>query len=173
MSEIDRTEEALIDDLASLGERLRDEKFCTELYRALAGGHLTKDGRAVAPSWRRAEEMVNRLRTQLGFGEPLTLAQTGGEGDLSDDVAHALRQLGWEWSPRDTSTHDPAHRGSPPSPPPPDAGERHAPVSDSHAWEREAHEEAEASRLRRPDAPAESLPGTGAGGGEAPRVGGS
>jgi hypothetical protein len=173
MSDVDQAEQALFDDLAKLGERLRDEKFSTELYRALAGGHLSKDGRAVAPSWTRAEEIVNQLRTELGYGEPLTLAQTGGEGELSDDAAEAFRQLDWEWRPRDPSEHDPAHRASDPSPPPPDAGERHAPVSDPHAWEREAHEEAEASRLGRPDAPAESLPGTGAGGGEPPRVGGS
>ena len=173
MSDTDRTEAALVADLASLDERLADEQFCTELYRALAGGHLTRDGAAIAPSWGRAEQMVNGLRAGQGGGEPLTLAQTGGEGELSDDVGSALQQLGWRWRARDTSSHDPAHAGRAESPPPPGTGERDAPVSDSGAWERQAHEEAEASRFRRADAPAQALPGTGAGGGEAPRVGGS
>jgi hypothetical protein len=128
MTDIDRTEAALVADLATIGERLADEKFSTELYRALAGGRLTKDGAAIAPSWRRAEEIVNRLRAQHDRG-PLTLAQTGGEGELSDDAAQALEQLGWSWRPRDTSEHDPAHAPQPESPPPPDAGERHAPAS--------------------------------------------
>jgi hypothetical protein len=171
MSDIDRTEAALLGDLETLDDGLRDEKFCTELYRALAGGHLTKDGGAAAPSWSRAEEIVNRLRTQAGL-EPLSLAQTGGEGEASDDALRALQERGWRWRPRDTSVRDTAHRGQAASPPPADAGERHAPVSDSHEWERTAHDEAERSRFQRPGAPAESLPGTGAGGSEGRRVGG-
>jgi hypothetical protein len=173
MSDTDRTEAALVADLATLGERLADDQFCGELYRALAGGHMTKDGGAVAPSWGQAEQIVNRLRGQQSRGEPLTLAQTGGEGELSDDVARALQELDWRWRPRDTSTHDSAHSSREASPPPADAGERQAPVSDSGEWERQAHEEAEKARFGRRDAPAEALPGTGAGGGSAPRVGGS
>jgi len=169
MSATDGAEQQLIDDLATLRERLTDEKFCTELYGALAGGHLTKDGQAVAPSWGRAEAIVNALRQGR---EPLTLAQTGGEGEASHLVLGELDRLGWRWRPRDTSTHDPDHASRPASPPPPDAGERQAPVSDSHAWEREGHAEAERARLGHPDPP-RSGPGTGAGGGEAPRVGGS
>jgi hypothetical protein len=171
MSATDGAEQQLIDDLATLRERLTDEKFCTELYGALAGGHLTKDGQAVAPSWGRAEGIVNELRHQQGH-EPLTLAQTGGEGEASQLVLGELERLGWRWRLRDTSTHDPDHASRPGSPPPPDAGERQAPVSDSHAWEREGHAEAERARLGHPDPP-RSGPGTGAGGGEAPRVGGS
>jgi hypothetical protein len=95
MTEIDRTEAALLADLATLGERLADEEFCTELYHALAGGRLMKVGGAIAP------------------------------------------------------------------------------VSDSHEWEHTAHEEADRSRFRRPGAPAQELPGMGAGGGKAPRIGGS
>jgi hypothetical protein len=171
MSATDSAERQLVDDLASLRDRFADEEFSTELYRALAGGHLTKDGEAVAPSWGRAEQIVNRLREDAGR-EPLTLAQTGGEGEASDVVRTELEQLGWRWRPRDTSTHDPDHVSQPGSPPPPDAGERQAPVSDSHAWEREGHAEAESARLGHAD-PAQSGPGTGAGGGEASRVGGS
>jgi len=171
MSATDGAEQQLIDDLATLRDRLTDEKFSRELYGALAGGHLTKDGQAVAPSWGRAEEIVNQLRQQAGR-EPLVLAQTGGEGEASDLVLGELERLGWRWRRRDTSTHDPDHASRPESPPPPDAGERQAPVSDSHAWEREGHAEAERARLGHPDPP-QSGPGTGAGGGEAPRVGGS
>jgi hypothetical protein len=172
MTDNDRTEAALLADLATLGERLADEQFCTELYRALAGGRLMKDGAAIAPSWTRTEEIVNHLRAQQNRGGPLTLAQTGGEGEMSDDARRALAQLGWNWAPRDTSAHDPAHTGRPESPPPRDAGERQAPVSDSHEWERTAHEEADRSRFGRPGAPAKELPGMGAGGGKTPRVGG-
>jgi hypothetical protein len=171
MSATETAERQLLDDLATLGERFADEEFCTELYRALAGGHLAKDGAAVAPSWSRAEEIVNRLRGDRG-AEPLALAQTGGEGEASDLVRGELERLDWRWRPRDTSTHDPDHVGKPASPPPQDAGERQAPVSDSHAWERQAHEEAEHARLGHGE-PAQSGPGEGAGGGTAPRVGGS
>ncbi|HWT23301.1 MAG TPA: hypothetical protein VN213_07325 [Solirubrobacteraceae bacterium] len=172
MSATETAERQLLGDLASLGERFADEEFSTELYRALAGGHLTKDGAAVAPSWSRAEEMVNRLRGERGQ-EPLTLAQTGGEGEASDLVRGELERLGWRWRPRDTGTRDPDHAGKPAgSPPPQDAGERQAPISDPHEWERRAHEEAEHARLGH-DAPAQSGPGEGAGGGTAPRVGGS
>ena len=172
MSDNERTERALTDDLATLGERFADEEFSTELYRALAGGHLTKDAEQVAPSWSRAEEIVNRLRGERGQ-EPLTLAQTGGEGELSDKVASELQSLGWKWRPRDTSRSDPAHTAAPHSPPPPGTGEQQAPVSDSDAWERRAHEEAHAARVGSPDAPEKALPGTAAGGGEPERVGGS
>jgi hypothetical protein len=123
----------------------------------------------VQPGLRR--EIVNHLRAQQDRGGPLALAQTGREGEMSDDAGRALAELGWNWRPRDTSTHDPAHAGRPESPPPRDAGERHAQVSDSHEWERAAHEEADRSRFRRPGAPAQELPGMGAGGGEPPRVG--
>jgi hypothetical protein len=173
MSDTDRTEAALLADLATLGERLGDEQLCTELYRALAGGHLTKDAGAVAPSWSHAEEIVNHLRAQVRAGDALALAQTGGEGELSDDARRALDERGWRWRRRDPSVHDTAHRGQPASPPPPGTGEREAPVSDSHEWERSAHEEADKGRFNRPGAPAEALPGTGAGGGEGRRVGGS
>jgi len=61
----------------------------------------------------------------------------------------------------------------PDAPPALGTAERDAPVGHSHAWEEQGHEEAEAAREGRHGAPPEALPGTGAGGGEAPRVGGS
>lgn len=172
MAETDRAESTLIADLATLGERFRDEEFSTELYRALAGGHLVKDGQAFAPSWSRAERLVNDLRAEQG-NEPLTLAQTGGEGELSDLVANELQRLGWVWKGRDTSTHDSAHASDPASPPPSGAGERGAPVSDSGEWERTAHAEADATQADSPDAPPDSGAGNAAGGGEPGRTGGS
>jgi hypothetical protein len=171
MSATDTAERRMLDDLATLGDRFTDDEFCTELYRALAGGHLTKDGAAVAPSWTKAEEIVNGLRAERGR-EPIALAQTGGEGERSDLVADELERLGWRWRPRDTSTHDSAHVSSPESAPPPDTGERGAPISDPHEWERQAHEEAEHARLGH-DEPRQAGPWQGAGGGTAPRVGGS
>jgi hypothetical protein len=171
MTAPDAAERRLRDDLATEAERFADDdELCTELYRALAGGHLTKDGGAVAPSWSRAEDIVNDLRGDRGR-DPLTLAQTGGEGEASPRVRDVLERLGWRWRERDPGHHAPAHTARAASPPPADAGERQAPVSDSHAWERQAHEEAEHARLGHRDPP-QSGPGEHAGGGTAPRVGG-
>lgn len=172
MAETDRAESTLITDLASLGERFRDEEFSTELYRALAGGHLVKDGQAFAPSWSRAERLVNDLRAEQG-NEPLTLAQTGGEGELSELVADHLRRLGWTWKARDTTRDDSAHASDPASSPASGTGERDAPVSDSAEWKRTAHSEADATRSGSTDAPPDAGPGNAAGGGEPGRVGGS
>jgi hypothetical protein len=148
MTEADDLERELIDDLTSRGERLADEEFSTDLYRALAGNALSKDGRAghVSLSWRRAEDIVNGLRESIGR-EPLVLAQTGGEGDLSSTVADELARLGWQALPRTTSEHDDDHVSSPPDPPPPEQGERFAPVDPEEAhWEERAHEEADAAQ---------------------------
>jgi hypothetical protein len=129
------------------------------------------DSGTVSLSWSRAEELVNRLREERRQPE-LTLAQTGGEGEVSHDVAAELDRLGWTWQPLNTDRHDERHIDRPESPPPPDAGERRAPVSGSDEWERRAHDEASAARRGAPNAPVQSGPGEGAGGGEAPRVGG-
>ncbi len=137
-------------DLEQLGDRFTDEEFSTDLYRALAGCALERDGSGgrVALSWRRAEDVVNEQRARVGY-DALELAQTGGEGELSDLVAAELARLGWRARARSTDEHDPDHLSSPESPPPPDHGERMAPVEDSSAWERQAHEEAERERRRR------------------------
>ena len=151
MSETAETLEArLAAELGELADRFVDEEFSTELYRALAGCALERDGvdGRVALSWRRAEELVNEQRVRIGY-DALELAQTGGEGELTDLVEGELRRLGWRARPRSTDEHDPAHLASPESPPPPDHGERMAPVGDSGAWEREAHEDAERERRSR------------------------
>ena len=142
-------ERALMEDLATLGERFADEEFSTELYRALANNTWHKSGGPdghVSFSWGRAEALVNDLRAHLDQS-PLTLAQTGGEGEVSDVVAAELGRLGWTNQPLNTSRRDEQHLAQPPSPPPGDQGERFAPVDDAHAWEREAHEDAERRRL--------------------------
>jgi hypothetical protein len=148
------SDEQLRSDLRALGDRFHDEEFSTELYRALASRKWRKasSGEPVAPSWSRAEQLVNDLRAQVGE-EPLELAQSGGEGELSRVVDDELGRLGWTSEPLDTSEHDESHVSSPESPPPPDTGARHAPVDDPGAWRREAHAEAEAERLRETEVP--------------------
>jgi hypothetical protein len=102
-------ERHLLNDLQTLGDLVGDEAFHHELYRGLAGTRwfLDDDGGHVAFSWKRAEEAVNTLRAEHGR-EPLALAQTGGEGDVSERVAGALHTLGWHARPA-TAGHDDAH----------------------------------------------------------------
>lgn len=142
---IDEVEQGLARDLGPLVEDLHEDAFAGELYRGLAGQGLVRadgSGDRVALSWRRAEEIVNGLRHQAGE-EPLTLAQTGGEGFLSERVKQALERCGWHARPLDTSTHDPTHSSEPPSPPPAGQGERDAPSPDQGEVWREAHVEAD------------------------------
>ena len=144
-------ERELLDDLAALPERFADEEFCTDLYRALANNTWRKDGGSdgeLSLSWNRAEALVNDLRRRYGE-QPLTLAQTGGEGEVSELIADELGRLGWTADPLNTSRHHEAHLTQPESAPPADQGERRAPVGDSGEWERRAREEADEQRLRR------------------------
>jgi hypothetical protein len=87
-------------DMQRLDDRIRDEKFSRELYRALADNKWTKEGETVALSWKRAEELINAVRRE------------------------AFEPLGWRIEPLDTSTHDPAHLSSPEDPPPQSGGRR-------------------------------------------------
>ena len=138
-------ERELIGDLLTLGERFADEEFSAELYRALTNNVWRKEGGPsgeLSLSWSRAEELVNDLRTGQGQSA-LTLAQTGGEGEISDLVRGELARLGWRAHALDTARSHPAHLAQPESPPPPEHGERHAPVDDSVDWEELAHEEAD------------------------------
>ena len=96
---------------------MRDEKFSTELYRALADNKWSKEGETVALSWKRAEELINAVRRGLGE-KPLVLAQTGGEGTVDRSVREAFEPLGWTIEPLDTSRNDPAHLDSPEDAPP-------------------------------------------------------
>ena len=147
MTDTDELERHLIADLTAVADDIIDAKRTTELYRALAGCELhPRDAELeghLSLSWRRAEDILNGVREGLAR-PPLTLAQTGGEGEVSDTAAALLRELGWTARPRDTSRHDDQHRDSPPDPPPPDHGERMAPVDPQDArWEERAHAEAE------------------------------
>jgi hypothetical protein len=105
-------------DLQRLEDRIRDEKFCFELYRALADNKWSKDGESVALSWKRAEELINAVRRGHGE-EPLVLAHTGNEGDVDRTIREVFEPLGWRIEPLDTGGHDPAHLDSPEDPPPP------------------------------------------------------
>ena len=143
-------ERALREDLATLGERFADEEFSTELYRALTNNVWRKDGGPeghVSLSWGRAEQLVNELRRAHGQDE-LTLAQTGGEGEVSQLVGDELGRLGWRSQPLNTSREDPQHVSQPESPPPADQGERRAPVGEETEWDRVAHAEADESAHR-------------------------
>jgi hypothetical protein len=134
-TDTDTLERILREDLASLGDRLVDEEFSTELYRALGGRVWRKDnlpGR-ISLSWSRAEDLVNELRDERGR-PALTLAQTGGEGELSPAVEEELGRLGWRSEPLNTDRHDPTHEWQP--------AEREPRTPPNAEWEREAHEEA-------------------------------
>lgn len=138
----DAVERQLHADLAGRAERLADDGFCHQLYRALASTVWTKEGLLgeVGLSWTRAEELVNDVRANGGH-DPLVLAQTGNEGQISDLVRDELGALGWSGRPLDTAQDEAGHMDSPASPPAADV-----PMPE---WERRAHEEADEGRLRR------------------------
>jgi hypothetical protein len=104
-------------DMEKLEDRMRDEKFALHLYRALADNKWSKDGETVALSWKRAEELINAVRRGMGAA-PLTLAQTGHEGEVDETVREEFERLGWRIEPLDTSHHDDAHLDSPEDEPP-------------------------------------------------------
>ena len=161
----DTLERELVRDLAALDRRFADEEFSGDLYRALTNNTWRKRGGPeghVALSWNRAERVVNELRARQGQ-DPLRLAQTGSEGEVSDVVAEELERLGWTSRPLNTGRQDPRHVDQPGAPPPADQGERRAPAEGPGAWERQAHEEA--NRAPDPGAPVDAQGGTGAGGG--------
>jgi hypothetical protein len=107
-------------DMQRLEDRMRDEKFAHELYRALANNVWTKDGESAALSWKRADELINAVRRGLGE-PPLALAETGGEGTVDRSIREAFEPLGWQIDPLDTDRHDPSHLSSPEDPPPDEA----------------------------------------------------
>ena len=112
-------ERELIRDLGTLEERFADDEFSRDLYRALTNSIWRKDGGPdghLSISWGRAEEIVNELRGRRAQ-DPLTLAQTGGEGEVSDLVGGELDRLGWRHRPLNTGRDDPEHAGKPDSPP--------------------------------------------------------
>jgi hypothetical protein len=117
----DVLERELLNDLKTLHNMVQtDDSFDEELYRALAGvqWHRTGSGGGhVTLSWKRAEKVINEQRA-VHDRDPLTLAQTGGEGEVSPRVAGALEGQGWAPRPLDSAVHDDAHvngrNGAPP-----------------------------------------------------------
>jgi hypothetical protein len=107
-------------DMQRLEDRMRDEKFCIELYRALGDNKWTKEGETVALSWKRGEELINAVRRGMAYRE-LTLAQTGGEGRVDSTIRAEFEPLGWKIEPLDTKDHDPTHLDSPGDAPPDEA----------------------------------------------------
>jgi hypothetical protein len=141
-------ERELADDLLAIKERFADASFCGALYRTLTRNQLRKPDAGeghVTLSFTQAEGIINDLRGRLGH-EPMTLAQTGDEGEAEDPAATELTSRGWSIAPATTSGgHDPLHDAADPSPPPADAGQR----EDSGRWAQQAHEEADAEQRRR------------------------
>jgi hypothetical protein len=166
----DELERHLIRDLDQAKHDLSDPELCGQLYRALANNRWRQRDEpdaALALSWTRAERLVNELRGRRGL-DRMTLAQTGGEGEIGELASEVLGGLGWVAEPLDTSIQDPAHVGQPAeSPPPKGSGEVESHVEDSGSWERQAHREAEDARLGRESAPPATT-GEGAGGGRNP-----
>ena len=70
-------------------------------------------------------------------------------GEVDGTAGDVLGRLGWTHRPLPTDRDHPAHLGLDGSPPPPDHGERMAPVPPSDEEERAAHEAAEAERERK------------------------
>jgi hypothetical protein len=141
-------ERELANDLLETHERFADEKFCVALYRTLTRNQLRKSSAGkghVTLSFTQAESLVNDLRGRLGQ-DPLTLAQTGDEGEIEDPAASELRSRGWSIQPATTAGgHDPQHDSADASPPPEGAGQR----EDAGRWAAQAHEEADAELRRR------------------------
>jgi hypothetical protein len=149
----EKLDELLHDDVQRLGEGFADDESAAELYRALANTVWRKDGGPeghISLSWKRAEVAVNALRLRHG-GEPLELAQTGGEGDVSDRVAAELGRLGWSAEQLNTSRHDDRHVGESASAPPSEQGEQMAPGGDSGEWETVARRQADETLGRLPE----------------------
>ncbi len=111
-------ERELLTDLKTLHRMVQADDFDEELYRALAGVEWHRGGGGhVTLSWKRAERIINAGRAEHGR-PPLTLAQTGGEGEVTERVANALRDRGWRPRPLRAGVHDAAHvngrNGAPP-----------------------------------------------------------
>src|SRR4051812_49804332 len=83
MTETTTLERLLLDDLDVEAERAADEKFCTELYRALTRSVWRNDRDPegeLSPSFQRAEWLVNEWRGGGGEETPLLAPNPGGGG---------------------------------------------------------------------------------------------
>jgi hypothetical protein len=103
-------ERELLNDLRTLHNMIHsDDSFDEELYRALAGVEWHRSGGGhVSLSWKRAEKVINEQRAEHDRA-PLTLAQTGGEGEVSERIANALSHQGWRQRPAQPGRHDDSH----------------------------------------------------------------
>ncbi|MDP8943738.1 MAG: hypothetical protein M3N16_06440 [Actinomycetota bacterium] len=129
-------ERRLETDLHALEPDLWDDQLAAELYRGLTNRTWRRGDepeQAVALSWNRAERLVNELRGRIGYA-PLTLVQTGQDGELTERVRTRLEALGWRSKPLDTSTHQDHHAAEPASTPPAGHGEEHAPQAGDRRW---------------------------------------
>jgi hypothetical protein len=145
-------ERALVEDLRGMGSALEDERLCRDLYKALASRALSKRGAEghVALSWNRAAEVVNLARGGQDLPPIDGLANSGGEGELTDRAQHALESIGWISQPENTERHDPRHRTSPEDAPP---ASRRAADREPPEWERQAHTAADETIARRENPP--------------------
>ena len=111
-------ERELLNDLRTLHKMVQTDDFDEELYRALAGVEWHRSGGGhVTLSWKRAEKTINAQRAEHDL-PPLTLAQTGGEGEVTERIANALRHQGWRPRPHRPGTHDRGHLDGRASAPP-------------------------------------------------------
>ena len=112
---IETLESQLVRDLDGLSSHFGDDQFCAELYRALTNRTLSKEdgpGGHLVLSWNRAAEFVNDLRARERQ-DPLPLAQSGGEGVISETVLDELTARGWQTRPLNTGRHDDRHSAQP------------------------------------------------------------
>jgi hypothetical protein len=142
MSDIETLERHLVNDLRTLADRLDDERTARDLYGALATRALKpREGEGhLALSRKRAEDLL----AAAGFQNADGLANSGGEGEVSDRARELLDEIGWTSDPENTSRNDPMHDSSSRDAPP-----ASRPPTEPPEWERTAHEEAERNRLGR------------------------
>jgi len=67
-ADTDDLERQLVHDLTGLGDRMADERFCHELYRALTNNEWTREGTvgAIALSWNLADRLINDVHAAHG-----------------------------------------------------------------------------------------------------------
>lgn len=149
-------ETQLVQTLVDLRERIAgDDEFAFELYRGLTNRRWRLAAADdLSLSWGHAEDIINEQRRAAGQ-PPLNLRQTGGEGELGDDVQDELSRRGWKSKPLDTGRHHEAHATNPESAPPAEVGERMAP-SQPPEPARRAHDEADAEERLFPGRPGQS-----------------
>lgn len=123
--EAQELERLLVQDLETAANYFADDDSAADLYRALTNNiwFRSDPNVHVALSWRHAEDVVNELRAKVDR-PPLTLAQTGHEGEVIGRAADILPALGWQHQPLNTDEHDPNHVESAEHAPPVDNPQR-------------------------------------------------